>query len=116
MSGTSLRWLVAIAAVGAFSSVVAAPRLDSLAVAEATSSTQDVQALLEARASLRQFAPDSVIDQIFYWQSLREPLKVCFFRGGAQIRQRIANAARGWELPGSAVRFDFGKGPDLRDC
>lgn len=73
------------------------------------------------RNLLLAMAPESVVDQLWYWRSMSRPLRVCFFRDddGAndrEIRRRIMAAALGWELPGSAVRFDFGSEPDLRTC
>lgn len=43
-------------------------------------------------------------------------VKVCFKGQVTAVRKRIADAARGWQVPGSSLTFDFGENGQYRDC
>jgi len=50
------------------------------------------------------------------WSGQSYPLKVCFFGGYDQLRQRIAKAAKAWENESNGIKLDFGKDAVPRTC
>jgi hypothetical protein len=55
-----------------------------------------------------------VIDQYKLWE-VNQPLTVCFFGGGPEAREFIAETSRAWD-DNASISFDFGQPPGHRDC
>lgn len=57
-----------------------------------------------------------VVEDLTLWDMSQGPVRVCFMDGGVALKRRIMTAAKGWEVPGSSVRLDFGNASNPRIC
>lgn len=64
-----------------------------------------------ARSSIK-----SVIRDAGLPDTSKGPISACFYDGTDALARRVVQAARGWELPGSSVKFDFGDPVSPRRC
>jgi hypothetical protein len=57
-----------------------------------------------------------MINELKAWSPGLQALRVCFFDGSAQLRERIATVAKGWLRNPVGIKLDFGTGAGLRSC
>lgn len=57
-----------------------------------------------------------IVEDLSLWDLSQGPLRVCFMDGDVALKRRIMTAAKGWEVPESSVRFDFGNMSNPRIC
>lgn len=57
-----------------------------------------------------------LISRLKIWSPNYSVLRVCFFRGGTVLRERIVKVAKRWLDQPIGVSLDFGAAPGYRDC
>lgn len=58
----------------------------------------------------------SVVEDLALWDLSAGPIKVCFIEGDIALKRKIMKAALEWQVPGSAIRFDFGPPANPQMC
>jgi hypothetical protein len=111
---------VARCALGAILAVIALTASDAGAQSNNNSSSTPISIRLPTMTPLETSRARGIVDQLqASWRLLVWPagstITGCFMHPGQELRATLVDAGRAWSRIAN-IRFDFGEGPNYRDC